>query len=264
MTSFFIRRYPNTVSMVFIIVLLVFVISSDVHAQRGAPAGPPPTAKAAAPVDLTGYWISLVTEDWRFRMLTPKKGDNPNVPLNAEGRRVFDQWDPAKDEAAGEQCKAYGAANIMRMPGRVHITWDNDNVLHLDAENGMQTRLFRFGGAEQPSTGPPTWQGNSVAQWQFSGGRPPRGGAKAAGGSLKIVTTHMRSGYLQLNGVPYSANAVVTEYFNVANEPNGDQLLVVTTVVEDPQYVAARLVRSSHFKKLPDASGWKPVPCSAG
>jgi len=119
----------------------------------------------------------------------------------------------------------------MRMPGRVHITWDNDNVLHVDAENGTQTRLFRFGDTATPSTGAPTWQGDSAAQWQFATGRPPRGGAKPTGGSLKVVTTHMRPGYLQLNGVPYSANAVVTGYFNVANESNGDQILVVTTVV---------------------------------
>jgi hypothetical protein len=258
-----IQRYRNTLHVAFAVVLFLFGLSLELSAQRGAPAGPPPTAKAAAPVDLTGYWVSVVTEDWRFRMVTPKKGDNPNIPLNAEGRRVLDQWDPAKDEAAGEQCKAYGAANIMRMPGRIHIMWDNDNVLHLDAENGTQTRLLRFGGAEQSSTGAPTWQGNSIAQWQFSGGRPPRGGAKPAGGSLKVVTTHMRSGYLQLNGVPYSANAVLTEYFNTTNESNGDQWLIVTTVVEDPQYLAVRLIRSSHFKKIADASGWKPIPCAA-
>lgn len=256
-----IYRYPST--LVFVFVLIAFVISPEIHAQRGAPAGPPPAAKAIAPIDLTGYWISLVTEDWRFRMVTPKKGDNPNIPLTAAGRQILDQWDPAKDEAAGEQCRAYGAANIMRMPGRFHITWDNDNVLHVDAENGTQTRLFRFGGAGQPAAGAPTWQGDSVAQWQFAGGRPPRGGAKPTGGSLKVVTTRMRPGYLQLNGVPYSANAVVSEYFNVASESNGDQILVVTTVVEDPQYLAVRLVRSSHFKKLPDGSSWKPVACSA-
>lgn len=231
-------------------------------AQRGAPAGPPPAPKVAAPIDLTGYWISIVTEDWRFRMVVPKKGDNPSIPVNAEGRRVVDSWDPAKDEAAGEQCKAWGAGNIMRMPGRIHITWENDNTLRVDTEAGTQTRMFRFGAAQQPSNAQPAWQGESVAQWEFAGGRPPRGGAPAAGGDLKVVTTRMHPGYLQLNGVPYSANAVVTEYFHVTKEPNGDQWLFVTTIVEDSQYLNARLVRSSHFKMLPDGSGWKPTPCS--
>jgi hypothetical protein len=213
-------------------------------------------------VDLTGYWISVVTEDWRYRMVVPKKGDNPSIPVNAEGRRVVDAWDPAQDAAAGEQCRAFGAANIMRMPGRVHITWDNDDVLRVDTEAGTQTRMFRFGMAA-PSTGQPSWQGDAAAQWEFAGGRAPRGGAAATGGSLKVVTTRMRPGYLQLNGVPYSGNAVVSEYFHVATEANGDQWLFVTTIVEDPRYLTARLVRSSHFKKLPDGSSWKPVPCVA-
>ena len=67
------------------------------------------TAKASAPVDLTGYWVALVTEDWRFRMVTPRKGDYRTVPLTEEARKIADTWDPAADEAAGNQCKAYGA-----------------------------------------------------------------------------------------------------------------------------------------------------------
>ena len=90
---------------------------------RGGAPPPPKTAREGAPVDLTGYWVSVVTEDWRWRMVTPIKGDFASIPLNAEGRKVGLAWDPAKDETAGEQCKAYGAAAIMRMPGRLHITW---------------------------------------------------------------------------------------------------------------------------------------------
>lgn len=242
------------------VVVALFSAGFVYAGQRGAPVGPAQTAKASAPADLTGYWVSLITEDWRYRMVMPKKGDNPSIPVNAEGRRLVDAWDPAKDAAAGEQCKAFGAANIMRMPGRIHITWDNDNALRVDTEAGTQTRLFRFGGGS-PTVGPPTWQGHSAAQWEFAGGRAPRGGAAATGGNLKVVTTRMRPGYLQLNGVPYGGNAVVSEYFHVAAEANGDRWLFVTTVVEDSQYLTGRLVRSSHFKKLPDGSSWKPVAC---
>ena len=60
---------------------------------------------------------------------------------------MADTWDPAKDEAAGEQCRAYGAANIMRVPGRLHITWQNDTTLRIDTDAGTQTRLIRFGAA---------------------------------------------------------------------------------------------------------------------
>jgi hypothetical protein len=226
-------------------------------AQRGGQAGPPPTAKAFAPIDITGYWISVVTEDWRFRMVTPKKGDYPNIPLNAAGRQVADAWDPTKDEAAGNQCKAFGAAGVIRMPGRLHITWENDNTLRVDTEAGTQTRVLRFGAIAPSET--KTWQGNSLAQWQFAGGRR----AGAGGGTLRVVTTQMKAGYLQTNGVPYGENAVLTEYFDLTKEPNGDQWLFDVAVVEDPQYLNGRFVRSTHFKKIADGSEWKPTPCSA-
>ncbi len=220
------------------------------------------TAKEAAPVDLTGYWVSIVTEDWRFRMMTPAKGDYPSIPLNAEGRKVANAWDPAKDEAAGEQCKAYGPGNIMRMPGRIHITWQDDNTLKVETDNGEQTRLFHFGGS-QAAGGAPTAQGFSAAQWQFAGGRGAQG-PEAQGGSLKVVTTRMRPGYLQKNGVPYSGNATVTEYFDaLSKEANGDQWLIVTTLIEDPQYLARPFQRSTHFKRQADAAGWDPEPCTA-
>jgi hypothetical protein len=202
-----------------------------------------------------------VTEDWRYRMMTPAKGDYPNVPLNPAGRRVADAWDPAKDEAAGEQCKGYGAGNVMRNPERIHITWENDTTLKVEADNGTQTRLFYFSAA--PQGGEPTYQGISMAQWEFAGGRAPRGGGPPRGGDLKIVTTHMKAGYIQRNGVPYSANAVITEHYDLLKEPNAESYLLVTTLIEDPQYLNRPFQRSTHFKKQADASGWDPTPCSA-
>ena len=77
-------------------------------------------------------------------------------------------WDPAKDEAEGNQCKSYGAAAIMRVPTRVHISWDSENVLKLETDAGMQTRLFRFGAAVPATPGERSWQGNSVAEWEPS------------------------------------------------------------------------------------------------
>ena len=238
------------------------------HAQgRGGRGGfgPPRSPQAGAPIDLTGYWVALVTEDWRWRMVTPPKGDVASVPLNAEGRRVANEWDPDKDIAAGEQCKAYGAAGIMRVPTRLHITWENENTLRLDTDAGTQTRLFHFG---MPSPGgEPTWQGYSEAQWEVAGGRGGFGGfgrgGPPAGGSLKVVTTHMRPGYLRKNGVPYSGNATVTEYFDRTMEPDGSSYLIVTTIVEDPQYLTQPFITSTHFKRQADASGWNPTPCEA-
>jgi hypothetical protein len=244
------------------------------NAQGRSPQGnPPATAKAAAPIDLTGYWVSIVTEDWRFRMLTPAKGDYAGVPLNAEGRKVADAWDPAKDEAAGERCKSYGAAAIMRVPGRLHITWADDDTLKIETDAGMQTRLLHFGALIQAGGPLDTLQGISVAHWEYAGGN--REGQNVGvsvfagavgpshGGDLKVVTTHMLPGYLRKNGVPYSGNAVLTEYFHRTMEPNGDSWLIVTTLVDDPQYLTGPFQTSTHFRKQSDASGWDPTPCTA-
>jgi hypothetical protein len=219
--------------------------------------------KAAAPLetDLTGYWVSVVTEDWRWRMVVPAKGDYQSVPINETGRKAADMWDPAKDEAAGEQCKSYGAPAIMRVPGRLHITWQDDNTLRVDVDAGEQTRLLHFG-ASKPSGGPATWQGDSVANWRTHRGAAA-GGGPSRYGYLKTVTTHIRPGYLRKNGIPYSANAELTEYWEINKEPNGDLWLVVSTIVHDPAFLFQDWVTSLHFKKEPDATKWDPQPCSA-
>ncbi len=228
-------------------------------AAQGRGRGTATTPRDAAPIDLTGYWVSVITEDWKFRMVTPKKGAYQTLPLNAEGRKVGDSWDPARDEAAGEQCRAYGAGNIMRVPGRLHITWPDANTLQIDTDAGTQTRLLRFDPAATPPT-TPTWQGHSVAVWQLGpGGR----GVQNRGGGLKVTTTHLRGGYVRKNGAPYSDRTSVTEYFDVNELPNGDRWLTVTTRVEDPVYFTRPHLTSSDFKKLPGAAGWNPTACSA-
>lgn len=248
----------------------VFVASIGVSAQGPPVAQPPRSPRAAAPVDLTGYWVSVISEDWRWRMVTPLKGDSASIPLNAEGRKVVDGWDPAKDEAAGDQCKAYGAAAIMRLPGRVHFTWQDDSTMKLELDSGTQTRLFHFD-ANAVAKRAPSWQGTSVANWE----RPPRGVADSVtipvfatrigtrGRSLEVVTTNLRAGYLRKNGVPYSDKTVLTEYFDYHKEPNGDEWFTVTTIVRDPQYLNGPFVTSSDFKKEADGSRWHAAPCSA-
>src|SRR5437016_4918645 len=115
--------HRRTAGLAGIAAAIALIAPALANAQgRGRGETPPPQSpKEAAAVDLTGYWVSVVTEDWRFRMVTPPKGDYASVPLNADGRKVADTWDPAKDEAAGEQCRSFGAPAIMRVPGRLHI-----------------------------------------------------------------------------------------------------------------------------------------------
>jgi hypothetical protein len=235
---------------------------------RGPPPPPPANAHVGAPIDLTGYWVAVVTEDWRYRMLTPDKGVVAGVPLNAAGRQIAANWDPAQDEASGNQCRSYGAAAIMRVPTRLHITWEGDNLLRVDTDAGMQTRLFHFGSAA-PQSQEPSWQGWSVASWE--GMRPQRiGGVVATVGAkqtpegyLRVVTSQLKPGYLRKNGVPYGAGTRVEEYFDSFSEPNGDVWLIVTTVVTDPEYLDQNFITSSQFKKLPGPTGWRPAPCEA-
>jgi hypothetical protein len=238
------------------LLLLLCSMGATAVAAQGRQGGAPATARQAAPVDLTGTWVSVVTEDWRWRMRTPPKGDYASVPMTPAAIEVADGWNPARDEAAGEQCRGYGAAAVMRLPGRIRISWQDDTTLKVETEAGTQTRLFTFG---TPVQAAPSWQGTSAAAWQVAGGR----GAQARGGSLRVNTANMRAGYLRKNGVPYSAAARLTEYFNRVNEPNGDSWLIVTTMVEDPTYLTARFVTSSHFKKVPDSAPWNPRPCEA-
>jgi hypothetical protein len=225
--------------------------------------------ETAAPVDLTGYWVSIVDEDWRFRMVTPSPGDYQGVPMTAEARKVADTWDPAKDEAAGEQCRSYGAPALLRVPEHLHITWQDDQTLKMETDAGTQTRLFHFGDWKAPA-GLPTLQGDSVAVWETparggrGGGAPPNPNAPPTGkGSLKVTTTHLKAGYLRKNGVPYSENAELTEYYDMIKEHNGDVMLVVTIVTTDPRYLREPFIITSHFKKQADNTGWKPSPCSS-
>ena len=243
-----------------ILVAVLLIAPASLHGQGpAAPAAPPPSARAGAPVDLTGYWVSLMTDFWRYRMLTPPKGNVDYLPVTADARRVAEAWDPAKDEAAGGQCKGYGAVGVMRMPGRLHITWDSDEILKVEADAGTQTRRFFFTGA--PAAAAPTWQGTSVARWS----RPvtPSAQGLEPQGELRVTTSRMRPGYVRKNGIPYSGNAALTEYFVRLVDDDGQHYLAVTQVLEDSQYFVQAIVRTMLFKKQADGSGWNPTPCSA-
>jgi hypothetical protein len=276
--------------IILIVAALPLVLAANLGAQGGNAAQGPATPRAAAPTDLTGYWVSVVTEDWRWRMVVPDKSDYVNIPLNSEGRKVADAWDPAKDQASGDQCKGYGAAAILNVPGRLHIYWQDDNTLRIDADSGTQTRLLHFAGSA-PQSEAPTWQGYSVASWgeqndpidqRVGGGGPvgqggpehpeqdtpaPPTTATTRGprdSYLKVVTTHMRPGYLRKNGVPYGGKATSEEYITRFSDPyRNDAWLMVTIAVTDPQYLIEPFISHSHFKKIPDNAGWDPTPCRA-
>jgi len=262
---------------------------------QGPAPGPPQTARQAAPIDLVGTWVSIVTEDWRWRMTTPPKGDVASVPVSAEGRKVAQGWDLASDNSSGNQCKAFGVGGIMRQPGRIRIAWQDDETLKLEFDAGTQTRVLHFDQAKQ-APAEKSWQGFSLAQWEgpgvgrgapavtdvrvtgggilsrgvpggggqgLRGGPPPRQQAQInTGGDLKIVTTNFREGYLRKNGVPYSEQATITEYIHrLPTHPNGDSWLQVITMIDDPKYLNGTFYTSTNFRLEPDGSKFSPSAC---
>ena len=198
-------------------------------------------------------------------MVTPAKGEYRRIPASPAAVPIINAWDPIADQKAGNQCKSYGAAAIMSVPGRLHITWQDADTLRIDTDAGTQTRLLRF--TERASSSRPrsSWQGESIARWErvAAAGSAEQEPANVAGGSLRVVTTNMLSGYLRKNGVPYSERTTVTEHFDVAPLPDGGTLLLVTSIVEDPVYLNGPYIVSPHFKKEPDGSKWDPTPCSS-
>src|SRR4030095_3579681 len=101
-------RLGLTKATVLFAILSAVAFNALVHAQRGGRGAPaaPPTPRAAAPFDLSGQWVSLTPADCRQVQFPPAKGDHAPLPLSPAARKIADNWDPAKDEASGEQCKA--------------------------------------------------------------------------------------------------------------------------------------------------------------
>jgi hypothetical protein len=288
-----VKRVPLVIACALAAVALARV---NVGAQQ-ARAPQPRSARAIAPVDLTGTWVSVVTEDWRWRMVTPPKGDVASVPVNAAGRQAAAAWDLAADVAAGNQCKAFGVGGLMRQPGRIRISWQDDNTLRMEFDAGTQTRLLHFDRAAQPPA-EKTWQGFSLATWEGpgvgrgagpvgdsrvrAGGLPgvtdvPGGGGNGlrgsppprqeqrinTGGDLRIVTTGFREGYLRKNGVPYSEQASITEYIHrLPTHPNGDVWLEAITIVDDPRYLSQPFYTSTNFRLEANDAKFKPTPCN--
>jgi hypothetical protein len=224
--------------------------------------------REAAPVDLTGFWVAPVMEDWRWRMVAPLKGDAASIPLRQSSRAVVEAWDPERDIANGDECKAYGPPGLLRLPGRIRIQWRGEDTLVIEKDRGMQMRVLRFG---RETRGARSRQGDSVAHWDPGLPQPPAGvgflgtapriGAESK--TLIVETSNMLPGYLRKNGIPYSEETTVTEYFDTFTAVDGSEWFTVTSVVDDPVHLAVPWVTSTDYKRAPDGSGWTPEPCSA-
>ncbi len=270
-------------------------MSATVLTQQNQTGPQPPIVqqigRTGAPIDFTGTWASVVTEDWQWRFVTPIVGDYTGVPMNSVADKLARAWSPEADAKAGEQCKGFGAAAINRLPTRMQISWVNDSTMKLDWDLGTQSRLVHFN--KSTPAGAPSLQGHAIGEWidvPAPGGRGGGGGAAAAAaapaapagragappaapagraggapaaraGGLKITTTNLTPQYLRQNGVPVSEKAIITEYLDIVPGPDGNQWLILKTSVDDPTYLNGWYIVSSQFKKEANASKWSPTPC---
>lgn len=217
----------------------------------------PPTSRRNAPEDISGNWVAVVTEDYRWRVVVPPKGDYTSIPLNPNGKLAAAAWDPDQDRRNGQECKAYGPGNLMRIVGRLKIRWQGDETLVLETDKGQQRREIHFNDGAMP--GDRSLQGFSkgeVVKTTTSRGFFPNNYYT----HIAAVTTGHTGGYLRLNGVPYSEDAVISEHFSLS-EGYGGQWLTVMTVVDDPKFLTTKFVTSSDFRREADDSLWKPEPC---
>lgn len=219
--------------------------------------------RSAALADLTGTWVSVISEDWIWRMVTPLIGDLSNIPLNVTAREIAMQWRPEND--AGNECLAYGAPAIMSEPARLKISWENDLTLKMEIDSGMQTRFLNFD--ENLSPDEPSRQGHTIASWNRGISNPSRGSLGAVGGfgdkgaTLVAHTNNLIPGYLRKNGIPFSNQTTVTEYFEVLELADGHTWLFDIIVVNDPVFLTEPWVVSRNFRKEANDSMWDPQEC---
>jgi len=239
---------------------LAALFSAPADAQPPGP-GDARSPRDAALFDMTGQWVAVVNEDWRWRMITPPVGDVSSLPVNNRGRTEAQAWDLERDRAEGQLCKAFGAPGLMRQPTRIRVSWDDDDTLVLDFDAGRQTRYFEFGSADPEA--PPTLQGHSQASWyRQTVQRGVFGSSANPGGALHVETMNLAPGYLRPNGVPYSDQTVIKEYFHTFTLPgDGGTWLIVTSVIDDPVYLNQELILSTQFRNETGRAGWNPRDC---
>jgi len=254
------RRFRSAAVPAALIAIAVGVASvADAQGRRGG--GPPQSPRAGALVDLTGQWVAVVNEDWRWRMITPPVGDVSSLPVNGQGRAAAAAWSLERDRAAGDLCKAFAGPGLIRQPTRIRVSWEDDDTLLFQFDAGEQLRRLEFGAAAPPDEH--RLQGYSQASWYAqTQQRGVFGSRVAPQGALHVETTHFTPGYLRPNGVPFSEQATMREYFHTFTLPgDGGSWLIVTTIVDDPVYLSGELVMSTQFRKEQDTANWSPRPC---
>ena len=243
-------------------------LSSRRKAAGSRRAGPPRSARAAAPVDLTGTWVSVVTEDWQWRMVTPKKGD---VRQRAAQCRRTPCRRLCGSVARTVMCEAYGVgghhadagAAAYQLAGRLHAE-DGERCRSADATAAVRRTPRRPASpsAARPrrDAGKRSLQGDSVAEWQGGGageidpftGRGDRPGCTALGLAEGANHEHARRTGCGATACPTARTTVVTEYFTRFTHPQAGDWFVVTTSVDDPTYLTRLVHHQQQFQERAD------------
>src|SRR5262245_19351586 len=197
-------------------------------------------SRAAAQSDLTGEWAGRVHEDAPARMGADagvSVGDYAGLPITAAARLKADSWDASIQDVLEHQTvpaspfyAMRGGATNLRISKIVDDATQQTvafKIVRSPGSGGIRL-IWMDGRPQPPEYAAHTWQGFSTGTWE--------------GNTLVVETTHVKMASLQLNGVPHSDRATMSEHFF----RHGNYLTVVT-VVSDPQYLEEPLIRSTNF-----------------
>ena len=198
------------------------------------------SAPALAQTDLAGVWAPLMHEDQPERGPGPEIGDYLGLPITAAMRLRAESWDASILTVPEHRCKPHPSTYGFRGVGNLRITTQVDDKtqsiikLHTHIQWQEQRRdIWMDGRPHPPEYAAHTWAGFSTGRWD--------------GNSLEVVTSHLKVGWLQRNGVAHSDRATMTERFI----RHGNYLTVVT-MVDDPIYLEEPFIRTTNWVLNPD------------
>jgi hypothetical protein len=203
---------------------------------------------ALAQTDPSGEWENRFHEDEPERVPGPEIGDYLGLPINEAARLRGDTWVATLLELPENQCRPHPSDYAWRGPALLRIWKEVDPQTqklvayhtHISWQSPEQT-IYMDGRPHPPPYAPHTWQGFSTGVWQ--------------GDILTVTTDHLKEGWIRRNGIPRSANAVVTTYLL-----RHDDYLTVAVLISDPAYLTEPFIRTTDFVSAPQQQ-LAPYPC---
>ena len=206
-----------------------------------AGAAQPP--RTLVPPDISGEWaLQNDEEPGQIGGLgQPPLGDYLGIPFNEAGRLRADTSAESIWGTPEYQCRPHSAPHQWRGLGGARILKEQDpltrevRAYHVQFMRSLDRPIFMDGRPHPPAWAPHTWTGFSTGQW--------------VGNTLKVTTTHLKDGYLKRGGPQTSDLYTMTEYLT-----RHDDILTITTVVDDPVYLEEPYVQSTTYLYDPTAS----------